>query len=107
MKTTIQQEVLLITGTSFSSRQCWQQNEVDNQKYTPEAEQLQEACWNGLLNDMLPEICSQDLGNRKIYLWRIRENRSGIEIEMGEFPEEIEKDFSIDPYSFLPLQLMS
>ena len=107
MKTTIQQEILLITGTSFSSRQCWQQNDADRQKNLPEAEQLLEACWNGLLNEMLPEICLRDLGNKKIYLWRIRENRSGIEIEMGEFPEELEKDFSIDPYSFLPILLMN
>ncbi len=108
MKTTIQQEILLMTGTSFSSRQCWQKNDPDdNQKYLSETEQLQEACCNGLLPAMLPEICEQIKGEKKLYLWKIRENKSSIEIELGQFPEIAEKNLSIDPYSFFPLQLLS
>ncbi len=101
MNTTIQQEILLMTGTSFSSRQCWQKNE---QEHLSESEQLQEACCNGLLPEMLPEIC---VANKKIFLWQINENKSCIEIELGKFPEIKEKYFSIDPYSFQPFQLLN
>lgn len=100
METTIQQEVLLMTGTSFSSRQCWQKIE-NNKDHLSETEQLQEACCNGLLPEMLPEICGN---NKKLFLWKIHENKSCIEIELGEFPENMDKDFSIDPYSFIHFQ---
>lgn len=106
MKTTLQQEILLITGTSFSSRQCWQKN-GDNQQNYSETEQLLEACWNGILPEILPEICEIPGKNKKMYLWQIRENKSSIEIDLGETPDDIVKDFSIDPYAFLSVQLMN
>lgn len=105
MQTIIQQEIILMTGTSFSSRQCWQK--TDNSQNYSETEHLLEACWNGLLPDMLPEICEQAGNHKKLYLWQIKENKSSIEIDLGEVPDEIEKEFSIDPYSILDVQLMN
>ena len=106
MKTnSTQQEILLITGTSFSSRQCYQIDE-NNQNNLTEKEQLEEACWNGLLQNMLPEIYEHPVG-KKLYLWQIKEAASFIEIELGELPEEKENHLSIDPYSFLPIRLLS
>jgi hypothetical protein len=108
MKTNfIQQEILLMTGTSFSSRQCCEKIDQDNHSELTEKEQLEEACWNGLLPEMLPEIYGQTCGDTKLYLWQIREAVSFIEIELGELPEEKEKYFSIDPYSFLQMQSLS
>jgi hypothetical protein len=99
----IQQEILLITGTKFSSRQCWQKMD-NNQNLASEADQLQDACWNGLLNEMLPEICGTD---KDIFLWQIRENKCGLEIELGELPSEMDSYFSIDPYLLLESQYMN
>ena len=101
MSKTIQQEILLITGTSFSSRQCLQKIDGDCQKYLTEVEQLQEACWNGQLPQMLPEICETFTGDNTLYLWEIKENKSSVEIILGQFPEQMEREYSIDPYSFL------
>ena len=107
MKTnSTQQEILLLTGTNFSSRHCCEKDDQGNQNNLTEREQLEEACWNGLLQDMLPEICEQPYGN-KLYLWHIRETNSFIEIQLGELPEEKEKYCSIDPYSFLPTYFLS
>lgn len=102
METVIQQEILLMTGTKFTSRQCWQSR--DQEDGASEAEQLQNACWNGLLKEMLPEICA---GNQKLYLWQIKENRSSIDIELGELPAEVESYFSIDPYAYLEAQTLN
>ena len=108
MKTnSTQQEILLMTGTSFSSRQWCEKDGDSNQKHLTEKEQLEEACWNGLLQEMLPEICIQNSPDKKLYLWQIKEGTSFIELELGEVPEEKEKYFSIDPYSFLPVQSLS
>jgi hypothetical protein len=107
MKThTAQQEILLMTGTSFSSRAWREKDDKDNKNnFTPE-EKLKEACWNGMLPEMLPEICGS-LKERKLYLWQIREAYSFIEAHYGEAPAETEKYFSINPYSLLPRMFFS
>jgi hypothetical protein len=103
MEKNIQQEIFLMTGTRFSSRQCWQKlNETE--RIGSEADQLQDACWNGLLKNMLPEVVGE---SKEIYLWQIRENKSGIEIELGELPSEVDPYFSIDPYLFMEGQFMN
>lgn len=107
MKTnSTQQEILLLTGTKFSARHCFEKDNKDKNHLT-EKEQLEEACWNGLLKEILPEICDQFYGNKKIYMWQVWETNSFIEIELGDIPEEKEKYFSIDPYSFLPEYFLS
>ncbi len=103
MEKIIQQEILLFTGTHFSSRQCWQKLN-ENEQVGSEADQLQDACWNGLLKNMLPEVVA---GSKDLYLWQIRENKSGIEIELAELPSEIDPYFSIDPYLFSEGQFMN
>ena len=100
----IQQELLLITGTTFSSRQCCGKDEAENSGHLSENDQLQEACWNGLLKEMLPELFEQAASSKSFYLWQIREAESFLEIELGEFPTERDKHFSINPYAFLDTQ---
>lgn len=97
MEKVIQQEILLICGTKFSSRQCWQKI---NERSRPasEIEQLEDACWNGLLNEMLPEIF---VSQKDLFLWQIRETKCGLEIELGELPAGVDYFYSIDPYLFL------
>ena len=103
MEKITQQEILLITGTRFSSRQCWQKIN-DSPRLASEADQLQDACWDGLLKEMLPEICTTD---KNIFLWQIRQNKCGLEIELGELPSEIDSYYSIDPYIMLEDRLMN
>jgi hypothetical protein len=108
MKTnSTQQEILLMTGTNFSARQCCEKNDSSNPNNLTGKEQLEEACWNGLLKEMLPELCEHAAGDKKLYLWQIKEGSSFIELELGDVPAEKEKYFSIDPYSFMPVQVFS
>ncbi|MBS1934138.1 MAG: hypothetical protein JST96_09060 [Bacteroidetes bacterium] len=97
-----QQEILLITGTSFSSRQLCETN--DNRGPKSDIEKLEDACWNGLLPEILPEIFRQPCNEKKLYLWDIKEAQHFIELELSEYPELVEKYFSIDPYTFLQVQ---
>ena len=108
MKATFtQQEILLMTGTNFSSRQCSKKDDDDNQANLTEKEQLEEACWSGMLQEMLPEIYEQPAENRKLYLWQIREASSFLGLELGEQPGDKESHLSIDPYTFMPGLLLS
>lgn len=95
-----QQEILLVTGTNFLSRHY-----LEDGKQLSEREQLQEACWNGLVQVMLPEIC--EAGVNRMFLWQIKEASAFIGIELCEFPEDKESCLSIDPYSFLPGYFLS
>ena len=108
MKTnSIQQEVLLMTGTSFSSRLWCDKDDTTNQKNISSEERLKEACWNGLITEMLPEICKPFTGEKKIFLWQVKEGHSFIELDLAEEPGETDKYFSINPYSFVPKQFLS
>ena len=99
-----QQEVLLITGTGFSSRQHAENDSMDKSKNLSENEKLKEACWNGLLKDILPEVFLLSGPEAKLYLWQMREALHFFALEMGEQPAEIDIYFSIDPYSFMTMQ---
>ena len=100
-------EIMILTGTSFSASQISDKNEETSKPGRTEKEMLTEACWNGLLPEMLPEIVEQIPAGKKIYLWEIREADAFIELEMGELQEDKEKYFSINPYAFIPEQPLS
>ena len=106
MKTnTIQQEILLMTKTTFSSRQWCEKDDTGNSNHLSENEKLEEACWNGLLKELIPEIFGQPFNSKTLSLWEIRKGKSFLDLELGEFPSTKDLHFSIDPYSFLPTKL--
>jgi hypothetical protein len=105
--TSTQQEVLLITGTRFSSRQCQDKKDAGNPNHLTDNEMLEDACWNGLIQSLMPEVFDAIPDADKLYLWRTKEADSFIELELGEYPDQIEKESSIDPYTFLPFQILS
>lgn len=98
-----QQEVLLMTGTGFASRQYSERETLDNAKNLPGHEKLKDACWNGLLKEMLPEIFMFNF-DAKLYLWQVREADHFIALEMSENPTDINKYFSVDPYRFMEVK---
>ena len=92
-----QQEILLLTGTRFSGRQQYQEMDPGSSDNLTGNERLEEACWNGLLYDMLPEISAKAADGKNLRLWQIRASESFLELELGESPEIKDNDFSIDP----------
>ena len=106
MKTTIQ-EVLLMTNTSFSKRLLCEINTSKRNNHHSSAHQLEAACWNGLLTEMLPEIIPASSPDKKLFLWSIEMKRSYLRIFMGIRPVTIRSEFSIDPYIFLRSQRMN
>ena len=97
MKTNIlQQEILLLTGTAFSQRQLSENDVKEDRSHLTEIEKLEEACWTGLLDELLPEIIT----NKELSIWQIGDSESSLQIELSEYPSG-EKQFSINPYYFL------
>ncbi|MDO9376863.1 MAG: hypothetical protein V4725_16085 [Bacteroidota bacterium] len=97
-----QQEIILVTGTRFSTTQYNDKDLIDNSKSLSERERLQEACWNGMVQERLPEIFYPILDPQRIYLWQLKEGVHFFTLEMGEFPKEVDSYYSIDPYTFIP-----
>ena len=102
-----QHEILLVTGTSFASSLGVMRDDQNNNEHFTEREQLENACWNGLLEEMLPEAYAKHPNAGILYLWQIREAAYFLELEIGEFPASIEKFHSIDPYSFLGTKIVN
>jgi hypothetical protein len=101
MKTNFtQKEILLMTGTQFSARQ----GEIsgDNSNHLSDIQKLEQACWNGLLKDILPELFKQTAADNNLYLWQVKAAATYLELEFGEHPEAMENYFSIDPHAFIP-----
>lgn len=99
MKTnSTQQEVLLMTNNSFAERQWCKKDYETADKLTSE-ENMEEACANGLIQELLPEIFNSNKG--KMYLWQMHPCFSFLQLELGEFPLAIQKEFSLDPHNFL------
>src|SRR5882762_2387712 len=94
-----QQEILLMTGTTFSQREWCEKDSTAGNKHRAQYDQLEDACWNGLLDEMLPGIIEKSTNGKKLYLWQMRHYKSFLEMELSEHPQAIEQYFSIDPYS--------
>ena len=52
---------------------------------TLKVKQLQEACWNGLVKTMLPEVWIEPPNGGILYLWEVTEGNSVLELEISEF----------------------
>jgi hypothetical protein len=103
MKTnSTQLEIIVMTGTSFATRQFSPKKDGQDEQTPAGMETLKEAFWNGLLPELLPEICEQIPAGKKMFLWDIKEADTFIELEMGEQKENTDRYFSINPYTFLP-----
>jgi hypothetical protein len=99
-----QQEILLAFNSSFLSKIYFEKCNAGSSDIFIELEKIEEACWNGLLEEVLPEVFNGNTFARPIYIWEIREYNSIMEIEMGEYPTAKDNYLSIDPYKFIGRQ---
>ena len=99
----VYQEVLLIRGTSFIAEGLSRKDDTRHNNHLFDNERLEEACWNGLIWETLPEICEWS-GNGTLTLWAINEADSFLDLLFGDFKERGEKAFSVNPYVFMQIQ---
>jgi hypothetical protein len=99
-----QMEVLLITGTTLLSQDLCGKDETGNGSPLSENEQLEKACWDGLLQSLLPEVFDQAIRDNHLYLWGVRAADSFLQLDLSEAPVPVESRYSINPYSFLAEQ---
>jgi hypothetical protein len=102
MKTTsIHHEILLFTGTSLAAKQFTSIEKNNNHKTYSTIEQLEKACWNGILYEMFPEILGNGYPKCESFLWHVLAGKNFLYITTGPHPVIAEHDTSIDPYFFM------
>jgi len=103
MKPTItNQEILLSTSASFSKREWCR---LDAQQKRPEAsspiEELERACWAGMLFEMLPELTAYSFSGCKMFIWHILTAAHFLLVNQGSYPQPVENETSVDPHLFV------
>src|SRR5688572_25505949 len=89
----VHQEVLIFTTTSLTQRSLYRKN--SNKKDRSAIEELEEAFWDGLLNELAPEIMpSTDI---KLVIWAVYAGEFYLRIDLADSPAIPESIYSIDP----------
>ena len=95
----IQQEIIFFVNNKFSQNLLCEKNESKDKPASSAREQMAEACWNGLLNQLLPEI-SIKVENKPITIWEVQEAEHSIVLQLGTLTVVDPQD-SVNPYRFL------
>ena len=98
---TLIQEILLFTTTSFSQRQLCETNLKDDNNNLSATEQLEAACWNGLLPEILPEILHAADFHERLFMWQVDMRKTYLRISIAERPPVFKMRFALDPHIFL------
>lgn len=95
----IQQEIIFFTKNSFSKKLLCELKDNSSKPVNSAIEKMVEACWNGLLAELLPEICIQ-VKNKPITIWELAEANNFLVLQLGTM---LKPDVytSIDPYRFI------
>jgi hypothetical protein len=100
-QTSTHHEILFFANTSLASKQLTGTGKSSRSDRGPSAiEELEKACWDGILHEMFPEILGSIYPISECFLWQVLNGRNFLYINIGASPLIAEQDASIDPYSF-------
>ena len=99
------QEILLLTSSSFAQGDLCKNDffEEDRRQGLSPVERLEEACWNGLLDEFLSNTPANQTSGNKLFLWKIHVAQAFLCVELCQAPSPLDYYSSLDPYLFLPL----
>ena len=104
-KHTAVQEILLLTASSFAQKDLVDGDSFEDSGKRPgPVEKLEEACWNGLLDDFFRNTPSNSRNGNKLFLWKIHVADAFLCVELAQSPSAPDRFHSLDPYLFLPLK---
>ena len=96
------QEIMLFIDSRFCSREfCSRDNRLNGLDLNLHREKLENACWAGMLFEMLPELKDGCPFGNKVFIWDIHSVGHFLMIDQGSTPQPVEKPFSLNPYLFL------
>mgnify|MGYP000902041797 CR=1 FL=1 len=106
MKTnSTQQEILLFTQTRFCHRMRFHPSAISQENGQAPVD-LEDACWRGLIPEVLPEI-SLKKQSQSISLWEINKADRFIDLQFADTPRKMIKELSLNPYLFFCKQRLN
>lgn len=100
-----QQEILLLITSGFSAfQQLNRESHKSDTRQLSLAENLEEACWSGLLNELVPGILQRSASGKDLYIWQVSCGTAFLQIWLSDVLPKADPVFSIDPQYFLPFQ---
>jgi len=96
----VHQEVLIFTNTTLSQKALCRNN--SSNKNNSAIEELEEAFWDGLLYELVPEMMPSTR-NIKMVIWGVYAGEFYLLIDLADSPGITESIFSIDPNLFSSL----
>jgi hypothetical protein len=97
---TTNSEILLLSGSKFFKKDWCELTGSKNDKKLSQKEQLIQLCWNGMLKVMIPEILTVE-GGQPLTLWEINESGNMLDLRYGHIDQEMNDEWSINPYVYL------
>ena len=107
MKTEIIKQEILLIITAFPQKESCEKDAVNSFLHQSYAAQLEEACWNGVLDEWFDMIIEKTTAGKRPCLWHTQQRASFLELELCDDPQFTERHLSIDPYSFLPMVIQN
>ena len=98
---TMNQKILLFTGTSFTKQEFCSRDRGKEGKESSAMEQLERACWDGMLSEMMPELVSSPSAKSENFICHILSGKHFLRIILGPCQQMVENESSIDPYLFM------
>ena len=95
-------EILLFTDAGFNNRPLNRKDTENNRTANSSAmEELEKACWDGMLSEMFPEITGSFHAKCESFIWHIMNGKNFLNINIGPIPPVIDNESTIDPYFLL------
>ena len=91
----VHQEILIFKNTTLSRKTLCRKN--NSNKNIFDIEELEEAIWDGLLNELVPEIMPSTL-HSKMVIWGVHAGNFYLLIDLAESHGITEPILSIDPH---------
>lgn len=88
-----------MTNTKFSAREYADKNENQPSKNKIEHNKLAEACWNGIIPSMLPELF-EGANYKPFIMWQLEECNHLLYMQIGEENIVADAAFTIHPFVF-------
>jgi len=94
------QELLLNVNSSFCKREWSEIKGLKQQPTQSSAERLKTLCWNGMIPELLPEVCIKQ-NNRPLILWEMMGLTNILHLKMGGYSERLNPEYALHPYLIL------
>ena len=89
-----------MTNSSLSNTNLCEKNSSESGKHFSNVERLEQACWNGMLDEFLPGLVMH-LEGKTLFMWEIQTAKSFLHIDLCDQVPSSNNEYSIDPYIFL------